>query len=37
MTKAQVAEYILISPRWGFPGRYTGYINVAPLGLIINH
>jgi hypothetical protein len=23
----------LISPRWGLPGRYTGYINTAPLGL----
>ncbi len=29
---------LLMSPRWGYinvalPGRYTGYINVAPLGL----
>ncbi|OQY49962.1 MAG: hypothetical protein B6247_22330 [Candidatus Parabeggiatoa sp. nov. 2] len=22
-----------MSPLWGLPGRYTGFINVAPLGL----
>jgi len=26
-------QALLMSPRWGLPGRYTGFINVAPLGL----
>ncbi len=29
-----VTQAILMSPRWGLPGSYTGYINVAPLGLV---
>ena len=26
-------QAILMSPRWGLPGSYTGYINLAPLEL----
>ncbi len=33
MVPGAVPLALLISPRWGLPGRYTGYINIAPLGL----
>ena len=32
-----VPQALLMSPRWGLPGRYTGFINVAPLGLAPGH
>ncbi len=37
-TRQNLTELMISSsPRWGLPGRYTGFINIAPLGLIINH